>query len=214
MFIVVLLAMVAAFLALRLYTVLGKRTGHEQVLPRPAEERAPVTPLPRAIEPLAEAREPGAKALESKAQNGIRQIVAADPAFDLPAFVEGSKGAYRVILEAFWKDDQDTLGWLTEPDVRDSFVAAIAERTSAGHVLDNRLIAIEHATIVDAVLDGKVARITMRFDAAIAAVTRDAEGQVVAGSLSDAVDAHDLWTFTRTLKGGDPDWKLADTDEA
>ena len=214
MFIVVLLAMVAAFLALRLYMVLGKRTGHEQPMPRAAEERVPVTPLPRAIEPLAEAREGGPRTLETKAQAGIRQIVAADPAFDLAGFVEGAKGAYRVILEAFWKGDAETLNWLAVPDVRDAFAAAIAERTTAGHVLDNRLVAIEQASVVDAALDGKVARITMRFDAAIAAVTRDADGQVVAGSLTDAVDAHDLWTFTRTLKSGDPDWKLADTDEA
>ena len=53
----------------------------------------------------------------------------------------------------------------------------------------------------------------MRFDADIAAVTRDAEGQVVAGSLTDAVETHDLWTFSRTLKSRDPNWKLADTDE-
>ena len=54
----------------------------------------------------------------------------------------------------------------------------------------------------------------MRFDADIAAVTRDAEGQVIAGSLTDAVPTHDLWTFARTLKSSDPNWKLADTDEA
>ena len=54
----------------------------------------------------------------------------------------------------------------------------------------------------------------MRFDADIAAVTRDAEGQVIAGSLTDAVETHDVWTFARTLKSGDPNWKLADTDEA
>ena len=87
-----------------------------------------------------------------------------------------------MILEAFWKGDAETLAWLTEADVRDAFTAAINERTTAGHVLDNRLIAVEQASVVDAGLDGKVARITMRFDAAIAAVTRDADGQVVAGS--------------------------------
>ncbi len=42
---------------------------------------------------------------------------------------------------------------------------------------------------------------------------RDAEGNVLAGSLTDAVETHDVWTFARTLKSSDPNWKLADTDE-
>jgi predicted lipid-binding transport protein (Tim44 family) len=56
--------------------------------------------------------------------------------------------------------------------------------------------------------------VTVAFDADIAAVTRDADGNVVAGSLTDAVETHDVWTFTRPLRSGHPDWKLADTDEA
>jgi predicted lipid-binding transport protein (Tim44 family) len=98
--------------------------------------------------------------------------------------------------------------------VRHAFAEAIAARTAAGHVLDNRLVAIEHAKIEDAHVEGRVGRITVRFDADIAAVTRDAEGNVVAGSMSDAVQTHDLWTFARTLKSDDPNWKLAETDEA
>jgi predicted lipid-binding transport protein (Tim44 family) len=68
--------------------------------------------------------------------------------------------------------------------------------------------------IADASVSGRDARITVRFDADIAAVTRDAEGNVLAGSLTDAVETHDVWTFARTLKSSDPNWKLADTDEA
>jgi predicted lipid-binding transport protein (Tim44 family) len=54
----------------------------------------------------------------------------------------------------------------------------------------------------------------VRFDADIAAVTRDGEGNGLAGSRTDAVETHDVWTFARTLKSSDPNWKLADTDEA
>lgn len=119
-----------------------------------------------------------------------------------------------MILEAFWKGDEEELAWLAEDDVREAFVAAIAARNTAGHVLENRLVSIERAVISDATLEGKVARITVRFDADIAAVTRDAENTVIAGSMSDAVETHDAWTFARTLKSSDPNWKLADTDEA
>lgn len=214
MFLVVLLAMVAGFLALRLYMVLGKRTGHEQVLPKPAEERAPVTPLPRPIEAAQEPREVANRNIDPRAEAGLRSIVAAESGFDVAQFLEGAQSAYRMILEAYWKGDEETLGWLVEDEVRGAFADAIAERAAAGHVLDNRLVSIERAMISDASLDGKIARITVRFDADIAAVTRDADGNLVAGSMSDAVETHDVWTFARTLKSSDPNWKLADTDEA
>ncbi len=214
MFLVVILAMVAGFMALQLYRVLGKRTGHEQPLPRPAEERAPLTVVQRPVEALPDTREPVGRAVEPKAETGVRAIIAADPSFDVARFLEGSQAAYRMILEAFWKGDEEQLAWLAEDEVRDAFTQAILARTEAGHVLDNRLVAIERAVISDASLEGKLARITVRFDAAIAAVTRDADNNVVAGSMTDAVETHDVWTFARTLKSKDPNWKLADTDEA
>jgi len=53
----------------------------------------------------------------------------------------------------------------------------------------------------------------VRFEADIAAVTRNAEGEVVAGSLSDAVQTRDLWTFRRDVATHDPNWLLIETDE-
>jgi predicted lipid-binding transport protein (Tim44 family) len=119
-----------------------------------------------------------------------------------------------MILEAFWRGDSDALQELTGDDVRESFEAAIAERAEQGHVLDNRLVNVNKAVIAAASLEGKLASITVRFDADIAAVTRDADGKVIAGSLTDAVPTHDAWTFTRTLRSSDPNWLLTDTDEA
>ncbi|MCC2976336.1 Tim44/TimA family putative adaptor protein [Sphingomonas sp. PL-96] len=214
MLVVVLLGMVAGFLALRLYAVLGKRTGHEQPLVRPAEERVGVPAVPRTIDVQAEPRDVAQRHVEPAAESGLRTIVAADQSFDVAEFLEGAKSAYRMILEAFWKGDRETLAWLTDAEVQSAFAAAIDEREAAGHTLDNRLVSIERAVISDATLSSGLARITVRFDADIAAVTRDADGQVIAGSLTDAVETHDVWTFARTLKSGDPNWKLADTDEA
>ena len=215
MVLVVVLAMVAAFLALRLYMVLGKRTGHEQpLMPKPAEERAAPTALPRPIEIVQEPREIANRNIDSRAEAGLRAIVSAEPGFDIGQFLEGAQSAYRMILEAYWKGDEESLEWLVDDEVRHAFVEAIEARATAGHVLDNRLVSIERAIIADASVEGKLARITVRFDADIAAVTRDAEGNVVAGSMSDAEETHDVWTFARTLKSGDPNWKLADTDEA
>ncbi|SOB79301.1 Predicted lipid-binding transport protein, Tim44 family [Sphingomonas guangdongensis] len=210
---VILLAMVAAFLALRLYSVLGKKTGHEQPLVKPAEG-APVRPVARTVDVPSEVRESAPRAIDSGAEAGLRAIVAADPSFDVAAFVEGAKGAYRMIMEAFWAGDRETLQWLVEDEVRSEFFAAIDAREAAGETLDNRLVSIERAQISEASVAGRTARITVRFDADIAAVTRDKDGAVIAGSLTDAVETHDAWTFQRTLKSDDPNWKLADTDEA
>lgn len=213
MFYAILLMMVAAFLALRLYSVLGKRTGQDP-LPKPAEERLGATGLTRTIEIKPEVRDAAPRPIDGGAEAGLRSIVSADPAFDTPQFLDGAQAAYRMVLEAFWRGDRDTLRGLTSEDVYASFDAAIAEREAAGEVLDNRLVSIERATIVAATLAGRDARITVRFDADIAAVTRDAEGNVVAGSTDDAVETHDVWTFARTLKTSDPNWRLVDTDEA
>ena len=215
MFYLVLLAMVAGFLAMRLYSVLGKRTGHEQQpLPRAAEDRALPLALPRKADAAPETREPFNRNIDPKAEAGLRQIVSAEPGFDVSRFVDGAQGAYRMVLEAFWKGDEATLYDLCEPEVKSAFSEAIVARQAAGQVLDNRLVSVERAVVVDAQVDGRDARITVRFDADIAAVTRDAEGQVIAGSMTDAVETHDVWTFARTLRSSDPNWKLADTDEA
>ena len=210
---IVLLAMVAAFLAFRLYTVLGKRTGHEQPL-LPVEERK----APTAVTSGDEARPAGLTVpdtvFEPAAAAGVRAIVAADPAFDVARFLDGAKAAYRMVLEAYWRGDEEELAGLAEPDVVQAFAASIAERREAGHVLDNRLVMIERAIVADASLDGKLARLTVRFDADIAAVTRNAEGEVIAGSTSDAVPTHDVWTFAREVRATDPNWTLVDTDES
>jgi predicted lipid-binding transport protein (Tim44 family) len=213
-FYVILFAMVAGFLALRLYSVLGKRTGHEQPLPKPAEERVIAAPLPRTIDAVPEVRETTNRTIEAGAETGLRAVVSADSSFDVTQFIEGSKAAYKMILESYWKGDEDTLSWLVEDDVRAGFLQAIAERKEAGHVLENRLIAIERAVISEASVEGRVARIAVRFDADIAAVTRDQEGNLVSGSMTDAVETHDVWTFARNLRSDDPNWKLVETDEA
>ncbi|WP_414712774.1 Tim44/TimA family putative adaptor protein [Sphingomonas sp.] len=213
---IVLLAMVAAFLALRLYMVLGKRSGHEQALPpKPAEERlAPQPQLRAAPEMVADAPQQADSVIDAGATSGVRAILSADSSFDVARFLDGAKSAYRMILEAFWKGDEEELAWLVNADVRDAFAAAIAERKEAGHTLDNRLVSIESARIEAARLESRTAFITVHFVADIAAVTRDAEGNVIAGTLTDAVATNDSWTFSRNLKDSDPNWLLVETDEA
>lgn len=212
---IIILAMVALFVGLRLFSVLGRRTGHEQPIAKPAEAPGQPAPVNRPIADLAPQPAPAQETMiETSAMDGVRQIVQADALFDVKRFLDGARSAYRMILEAFWRGDEDELSRLVDGDVRDAFTQAIADRKAAGHVVDNRLVSIERAVIESAKIDGLMASVTVRFDADIAAVTRDAEGTVVAGSLSDAVPTHDLWTFSRHVRAEDPNWILVETDEA
>lgn len=212
---IVLLAMIALFVGLRLYAVLGQRTGHEQrPLTRPEGAAPESTPAATTPEASPAASEPSGLAYEQSAAGGVRAIIAADPGFDVARFVEGAQSAYRMVLEAFWKGDREALASLTGPKVRETFEAAIAEREAAGETVENRLVAVERASIDEARLSGKLAEIDVRFDAYIAAVTRNKDGELIAGSLSDAVATHDIWTFQRDLASKDPNWLLVETDDA
>jgi predicted lipid-binding transport protein (Tim44 family) len=212
--VIVILALVALFVGLRLYSVLGERTGHEQQpILKPAE-----TPRvePRVNQPAVTPPSPteeGDMAFVPTAGPGVRAILAADPSFDVARFLEGAKAAYRLILEAFWKGDADTLKPHVDDHVYETFTAAIEQRKTDGLTLDNRLVNIDQAVISEASAERGVAMLTVRFEADIAAVTRNAEAQVVAGSLSDAVQTRDLWTFRRDLTSRDPNWVLVETDE-
>jgi predicted lipid-binding transport protein (Tim44 family) len=211
---IILLAMIFLFVGLRLWSVLGRRTGHEQPIAKPVEGEARPLATPRPVVDLPSQPATAEPTVDARAADGVRAISSADASFDVARFLEGASAAYRLILEAFWKGDVEELDRLAGDDVREAFGAAIAERKAAGHVVDNRLVSIERAAIERARLDGQMAMVTVRFDADIAAVTRDADGNVVAGSLSDAVPTHDVWTFSRHVRADDPNWVLIETDEA
>ena len=112
MTVIVILALVALFIGLRLYSVLGERTGHEQQpILKPADPDARVEPRRR--QPAGDrSRPPTMPATWPSCRPpgpGVRAILAADPTFDVARFLEGAKAAYRLILEAFWKGDLDAV---------------------------------------------------------------------------------------------------------
>ena len=217
---IVLLAMVAAFLGLRLYSVLGKRTGHEQepVLPR-AEDR-PVANAPRVPDlgdatPASDApAAPPGMVYDPSAEAGMKALLAADRSFDAGRFVNGAEAAYRMILDAFWAGERDTLRDLCDSDTYAAFDLAIAAREERGETLDNRVVRIDSARIAAADVTRSMARITVAYTADIVAVTRSKDGAVVAGSMSDAVETLDRWTFVRDISSNDPNWKLDETESA
>lgn len=215
MTVIIILALVALFIGLRLYAVLGERTGHEQQpILKPADPDARVESRPQTPSPTTQSATDGNElAYLPTAGPGVRALLAADPTFDVARFLEGAQAAYRMILEAFWKGDLDALRPHVDDNVYKAFESSVEQRNKEGLLLDNRLVAIEQAVIAGAAIEQTVAFLTVRFEADIAAVTRNKDGEVVAGSLSDAVQTRDLWTFRRDTASRDPNWLLVETDE-
>jgi len=209
----IIFAMVALFLGLRLYAVLGRRTGHEQTTTPLVDEVKAASPV-ATLTPLVGGAGKDQPMFDAQVASGLKSVSSADGNFDPVRFIEGARSAYKMVLEAFWRGDEAALAELVSEDVRESFAEAIAARTEAGHVLDNRLVQIEQSVITRAWVENKVANITVQFVADVAAVTRDKDGNVIAGSLTDAVPTTDVWTFSRPLRASSPEWTLTDTDES
>lgn len=210
--------MIAVFLGLRLYSVLGRRAEHEeesvpQRFESPENQSGGVQGQSQGATPVVAARPSQLEGVMPAVERGVREIASADNRFDLTAFLDGARGAYEMILEAFWNGDKETLRDLCDDDVYEGFSGAIDAREEAGETLDNSLIRVEETRVHSASMDGRTARISVLFIADIAAVTRDKDGNVVAGSLDDAIESRDVWTFSRNTASKDPNWILDETDE-
>jgi len=195
---IVLLAMLAAFIGLRLVSVLGKRTGQERPIGDSFRPSAEVVAAPRR-----EADRPVRGKLvlpagtDAALQPVLEDIAAADQGFVPQKFLDGARYAYSMILEAFWAGNVGSLHGLASDEVLDNLNAAIEAR---GHgALNNRLVAIDAATIHSADLIGSMVEMTVRFTARVAT----AEGETT---------SHDLWTFSRLAGSPDPAWVLIATD--
>ena len=214
---IILLAMIAAFIALRLRSILGRRTGNEGTQPEQHGFPSPVKTDGVAAPVDGQAQDGVVDHLglkldsASPAYEGIRKIIARDKLFDLEIFVTGAQSAYDMILEAFWQGDTETLGALVGSDVLPHFENAIADRQKAGLSVGNKLVAIRQVDIEDASLEGTLARITVKFVSDIIQVTKDSENRVVEGDITDTVDVIDIWTFERDLRKSDPNWILVST---
>ncbi len=197
---IVLLAMLAGFIGLRLISVLGKRTGHERPAPDSYRPSAPEITLPpsRASEALPRTAIAVPQGSDAAIAPALQAIADADGKFEPQRFLEGAKAAYRMILEAFWSGDVRAMDGLVSDEVHEQFEAAIVARN--GERLPNRLLGIDSAVIAAATLVGQMAEVTVRFAA------RVAEG------VAEAAPTADVWTFSRHIGSRDPNWLLIATD--
>ena len=210
----ILFAMVAAFLVLRLRSVLGKRQGYErppQVPGMPEARSARVETVTEDIVPPQRA-DSARRALppsSSPAGQGLSRIAAADPTFQPGAFLDGAEGAFRMIVAAFAQGDRQTLRGLLSDDTYAGFEQAVTARENAGETQRTEIRGIEEVAIEAAALNGNTAEVTVRFVSDQVNITTKNQ-EIVAGA--DAVtEVVDIWTFQRDVSQKDPTWKLTAT---
>jgi predicted lipid-binding transport protein (Tim44 family) len=209
----VLFAMIAAFLVLRLRSVLGRRQGFERPTelhpqPEPAPGLAARPPEGRVVDVAAEPVP--ARTLPDPASppgQAFARMIQVDPNFDPARFMAGAESAFRIIVAAFAAGDRDALRPLLSEDTFRAFDGAIAGRETAGETQRTEIRGIHATAIENADLRGSVADITVRFVSDQVNVTLGPSGLPVAGA--DAVtEITDLWTFERDLRAADPTWRL------
>ena len=210
----ILFGMIAAFLVLRLRSILGRRDGFEP------SQQGPARPVVRPAGPIIEGRaEPAATSSRTvpDANSALGQSLASmrrvDSSFDPAHFLDGAEAAFRLIVTEFAAGHRDVLRPLLTSETFAIFDGAINSREQAGETQTSEIRAINEATIEAASLTGTMAEITVRFVSDQISQTLDRHGKYVAGA--DAVmELRDIWTFVRDLARSDPAWKLAQARSA
>ena len=207
---IIIFVALSAFLAYRLFSVLGTRGGHE-----PEEgERPSLAPVPteRTSEPAEEA--PAPEAPRGPIPAWAEAIRKDDPDFDPRAFETGAKAAYEMIVTAFASGDLAEVAPYLDPAVRKAFEVAIDGRQGAGQTMEVTFVGIESASVTEAHRESEHHEVTVDFVSDQIRVTRDASGEVIDGDPNRIDLVRDRWTFARPADARDPNWTLVATDGA
>ena len=211
----ILFGMIAAFLILRLRSILGRRTGFERPPQFQAPPGAPPAGAPAAGPVIEGHAEPGAPAGPPRGVpdpatplgQTLARMQAIDHGFDPGQFLPRAEQAFRMIVAAFAAGNRTGLQPLVAPDVYHAFDQAITAREAAGHQQSTEIRAVPTVAIEAAELRTSTAQITLRFVSDQVTLTKDAAGQPVAGADS-VTELTDVWTFERDLAAADPTWRL------
>ncbi len=211
---ILILAAVAAVILFRLYTVLGRRTGHEpppresyRLSGNPPADAPPkdnVVALPSRSEQIAERpADPVAR--------GLFDIKLADRTFEADHFLAGARAAYETIVTAFARGDRAALKPLLSSEVYAAFDQVVAGREQRKEKVDFTFVGFKDLKIVHASLKNRAAEITVAIGAQFISATLGADGQVIDGDPKSVHDVTDVWSFTRDVNARDPNWLLVAT---
>ena len=187
---IILLAMIAGFIFLRLRGILGKRTGYEGKINPQFEE------------------------ILKKAQP--EKNFKHNEIFDEEAqteFLKGAKIAYETIITDFSDNDNKLIQSkpLLSKKIYDQFNEALKERDNRGHYAEITFIGINKADIKEHKKVNNVLNVTVDFVSEIITCIRDKEKKIVSGSPDKIKKIYDTWAFSRDTRSNNPNWQLVDT---
>jgi len=221
---ILILALIAGFILLRLRSVLGSKSEGEppafrnKILPAAEKLRAMQDTIVQLDEkslkqkPKEEA-DPAFNALEEgPLAKTLADIKAKDPQFSLTRFMEGAKAAFEMVFDAFAKGDQTTLKMLMTDDIFKTFNAEIAARAAQpDHKHEVTLVSVAANGVTHAVLEGSKARLTVHFTSEQVNLVRNANNDIIEGDPSELHHVEDDWTFERDITSKNPNWKIIET---
>jgi len=220
---VILLALLTGFIAFRLYSVLGRRTGHERSpddqlrLPDGARPNPKAPPVKDNVVTLPERSGERAGAAGAGAANtspltrGLLDIKLSDRSFDTERFLGGARSAYEMIVTAFAHGERDTLRPLLSDDVFETFDREIRAREAKKERVDFTFLSLKSARITAAELKGQMAEVTATFESEIMLAGYDPSGALIEGDAKTPHQVSEVWTFARDTRANDPNWMLIST---
>jgi len=186
---IILLAMIAGFIFLRLRGILGKRTGFEGKAPGQFQQ-----------------------VLKNvKLEKNIKQSQNFDENAKLE-FLKGAKIAYETIITDFSDNDNKltTSKPLLSKKIYDQFNEALKERNSKGHYAEITFIGINSALIKDHKKINSLLQVTVNFVGEVITCIKDKEKKIISGNPEKIKKIYDTWVFSRDLRSNSPNWQLVD----
>ena len=200
---ILIFAVIAVLLVLRLRSVLGQKTGYEDsARGKESAERFGQQPIPIRSDLKAVAND----------GHGMDVLRRADPSFSETQFLDGAKAAFGMILSAYAEGDLAQLKRLLSYDLLQSFTQSIHQRVSDRERLEIKIEDVSHVSILNVQVSENIASITVDFHSVQTRTITDEDGNVIEDEGTGKLDLVDIWTFERDLTLADPNWKLAETE--
>lgn len=212
---ILIFAIIAIFLGLRLRNILGTRDGYEQTPEEMGQNHTYQQPDGEDDRDHRQDDEAMKKVVPIRpaalSGSGIAAIKKADPAFNEDQFMQGAAAAFAMVLNAYADGDLSQLRRLLGYDLFNEFSDAIRERNADNESLSLEIDSIDDVQIVDGEVADGIASVTVRFASKQTRRIFDGDGNEIAddASLNEAVI--DVWTFERDTQMADPNWKLVET---
>ena len=200
---IILFAIVAGILAIRLYRVLGRKSDVVFRQKRDVEDNNSVATKTQTVN-----EQPS-----SINGEGLDFLKKLDSTFSEKSFILGAKKAFKLIIEAFNYDDKKTLRLYLDDNVFRAFEKAIIEREKDGHYIE-RSIAIEfdEVKIDSARVEKGQVYVRVFFKSKQKIVVKDMDTENIIGGSAAPKKKTDIWEFNREMPSSDPNWKLTYTE--